>query len=94
MNGHERGELWTINDIEIYAEGIDYLSRARDSTGVKKTPVFRSIIVSHYITPILHITIGKENNILEHLINFMQSVAESYTNEYVASQRDCFDTKR
>ena len=88
INGNERGDSWTINDIVLHSEGIDYFSQARDRMVVNTTPVIKSIPVSHYITPILHITIGKGNNILEHLINDMQVVDESYTDEYVASQID------
>ena len=62
--------------------------QAIDRMGVKTNPVFKPIPVSHYITPILHITIGKGDNILEHLINDIQEVAESYTDECVSSQRD------
>ena len=56
--------------------------------GVKTTPTFKSIPASHYITPILHTNIGKENNILEIFIKDMQAFSRSYTDEYVASQRD------
>ena len=65
--------------ISLYAEAINYLSQARDR---------EKNLVSHYITSILHINIGKGNNILEHLINDMQAVYEFYTHEYVASHRD------
>ena len=80
--------MWKINYIVLHAEGIDHLYQAKDRMGVKTTPVFKSIPVSHYITPILHNAIGKGNNILEHLINDMQVVDESYTDEYFASQID------
>ena len=88
INGHERGDSWTINDISLHAEGIDYLSQSRDRMVVKTTAIFKSVPVSHYITPILHITSEKANNILERLIIDMQAVSESYTIEYVASHID------
>ena len=50
---------------------------------VNTTPFFTAITVSHYITPILYITIEKGNNILEYLINEMKGVSESHTKEYV-----------
>ena len=88
INGHEREDSWTINCIALYAEGIDYFTQSRYSMGVKTTHILKSITVSHYITPTLHITIGKGNNIVEHLINYMQAVSKLYTDEYVISQRD------
>ena len=87
INRTKRGYSYTINEIALHAEGIDDLSQVRDRMGVNTTPVLKSIPVSHYITPILHITIGKGDNILEHLINDMKAVAESYTSEYVAANR-------
>ena len=87
INGHDKGYSWTINDIVLHVEGISYLYQERYRMGLNTTPVFKSIPVSHYITPILHITIGKGNNILEHFINEMQAVSESYTDEYVSSHR-------
>ena len=41
INGHERGDSWTINEIALHAEEIDYLSQERDSMGVNTHPVFK-----------------------------------------------------
>ena len=38
INGHDRGDSWTINGIAIHAEGVDYLSQERDRMGVNKNP--------------------------------------------------------
>ena len=75
INRHERGDLWKTNNIALHAEGINYFTQARDRMAVKKNPVFKPIPVTHYITPILNINIGKGDNILEHFINEIQEVA-------------------
>ena len=49
INGHERGDLWTINDIALHAERIDDLDQSRYRMGVNTTPVFKSIPISYYI---------------------------------------------
>eukprot|EP00957_Ditylum_brightwellii_P115916 8841588-Ditylum_brightwellii.AAC.1 len=65
-HNHKKGVLWTTDDIAQHAEIIDGSTKPRDRKGVKTIPVFKSTLLTHYITPILHIMIGKGNNILEH----------------------------
>jgi hypothetical protein len=48
--------------------------------------------ISHYITSILHITIGKGNGILESFILEMQAAAESYTDRYIEAQKEILVT--
>jgi hypothetical protein len=44
--------------------------------GVKKVPLFDAVNVDHYVMPVLHLTIGIVNNILDHLVEEMQVAGE------------------
>ena len=57
--GHARGGAWMIEELAEHAGELVGSETARERMGVKTRPVFESIPISHYITPILHITIGK-----------------------------------
>jgi hypothetical protein len=53
------GAAWTIEDLVEHAGNLDGSETVRERMGVKTNPVFELIPISHYITSILHITIGK-----------------------------------
>jgi hypothetical protein len=89
---HERGAAWTIEGLTEHAEKLDGSETRRERMGVKTSPVFQSIPISHYITSILHITIGKGNDVLESYILEMQAAAESYTDGYVEAQKQILTT--
>ena len=58
--------------------------------GVRSEPLFKSILLSHYIHLILHITIGKGNDVLYNLIKEMQAAAEAYsTPAYTEAGKTC-----
>ena len=60
------------------------------SAGIKRSveePVFASIKVWEYIMPILHITIGKGNEILTNFIYEMQAAAEAYSEQYQVTEK-------
>jgi hypothetical protein len=67
--GHKRGEPWTIETLTEHAEQIaNQQINAKDIRavcGVRGKPVFDALLLRHFITPILHLTIGKGNNVLE-----------------------------
>jgi hypothetical protein len=89
---HELGELWTIESLRKHSEDITSgevdVKIPQDVKGVKTSPVFSSIPLKNYMIPILHITIGKGNDILNHLCNGLQAASEWYTDGYIEAQRD------
>jgi hypothetical protein len=89
---HEKGAVWTIENLGEHAGNLEGSETARERMGVKTSPIFESIPISHYITSILHITIGKGNDILESFIVEMQAAAESYTDGYIAAQKEILVT--
>jgi hypothetical protein len=91
--GHARGRAWTIEELAEHAGELVGSETARERMGVKTRPVFESIPISHYITPILHITIGKGNDILTSFIEEMQAAAEGYTDGYIEAQKKMLVTK-
>jgi hypothetical protein len=49
---------------------------------VKEVPLFDAVDVDHYVMPVLYLTIGIVNDILDHLVEEMQAVGEWYTEDY------------
>ena len=70
--GHERGEPWTIATLAEHAERIANQQinnkDIRAVCGARGKPVFDAIPLRHFITPILHLTIGKGNNVLDNYV--------------------------
>ena len=59
----------------------------QDQKGVKEYPLFKAVPVSKYsICPILHITIGKGNNVVDNLLEEMQAAAKMYTPEFTLAK--------
>jgi hypothetical protein len=59
----------------------------RTLCGVRGKPVFDDLLpLRHFITPILHLTIGKGNNVLENYMAKLQATAEVYTDKYYAAE--------
>ena len=50
--------------------------------GVHQEPLFDLVEVDHYVVPVLHLTIGKGDDVLDHLLDEMQAAAENYTDDY------------
>jgi hypothetical protein len=88
--GHERGKPWTIETLTEHAEQIaNQQINAKDIRavcGVRGKPVFDALPLRHFITPILHLTIGKCNNVLENYVAELQAAAEGYTDKYYAAK--------
>ena len=90
--GHRCGKPWTLyslcqHAIRIESGDID-IRKAREVCGVKERPVFDCIAVENYITPCLHLTIGKGNDSLDNFVAEMQSAAEGFTPEYLLAEKE------
>jgi hypothetical protein len=88
--GHKRSEPWTIETLTEHAEQIvNQQTNAKDIRavcGVRGKPVFYALPLRHFITPILHLTIGKGNHVLENYVAELQAAAEGYTDKYYAAE--------
>ena len=89
--GHVRGEPWTIAALTAHAEQITNqqinTKDIRAVCGVRGVPVFDTIPLLHFISPVLHLTIGKGNNVLDNFVAEMQAAAEGYMDEYYAAEK-------
>jgi hypothetical protein len=92
---HQRGEPWTIATLTEHAERIANqqvnTKDIRAVCGVRGKPVFDAL--KYFITPVLHLTIGKGNNVLENYVAELQAAAEGYTDEYYAAEKEVVQTK-
>jgi hypothetical protein len=88
---HQRGEPWTIERLHEHAErianGAVSEKDVRAVRGVRGKPVFDALPLSHFITPVLHLTIGKVNNVLENYVAELQAAAEGYSADYYADEK-------
>ncbi len=77
---HVRGEPWTIATLTTHAEQIANqqinTKDIRAVGGVRGEPVFNTIPLKHFITLVLHLTIGKGTNVLENFVAELQAAAE------------------
>ena len=85
------GEPWTIATLTAHAEQIANqqinTKDIRAVGGVRGEPVFNTIPLKHFITLVLHLTIGKGNNVLENFVAELQAAAEGYTDDYYAAEK-------
>jgi hypothetical protein len=51
-------------------------------------PIFYTIPLSHFITPILHMTIGKGNNVPDNYGAEVQAAGECYCDEYYLAEKE------
>jgi hypothetical protein len=90
--GHERGEPWTIKSFKEHARKIENnkinTKDVQAVCGVRVKPIFDAIPLSHFITPILHMTIGKGNNVLDNYGAEMQAAAEGYSDKDYVAEKD------
>jgi hypothetical protein len=84
--GHEGGDAWTIEKLTEQARkivaGEVNVKRPSEVMGVKEAPIFDAIEVDHYVIPVLHLTIGLVNDVLDHLVQECQAAAEKFSDEY------------
>jgi hypothetical protein len=55
--------------------------------------VFNALPLKYFITPVLHLTIGKGNNVLGNYVAELQATAEGYTDKYYAAEKAEVQTK-
>jgi NAD(P)H-hydrate repair Nnr-like enzyme with NAD(P)H-hydrate epimerase domain len=55
--------------------------------------MFDALPSKYFITPVLHLTIGKGNNILDNYVAELQAAAEGYTDKYYAAKNAEVQTK-
>ena len=71
---HDPGAPWTITKLIEHLDKIVNLEdsgdkiTAQDQKGVNEYPLFKAVPVSESLYPILHITIGKGNNVVDNLL--------------------------
>jgi hypothetical protein len=63
------------------------LVNTKDIGQVQGKPVFDALPLKHFITPVLHLTIGKGNNVLDNYVAELQAAAEGYTDDYYAAKK-------
>jgi hypothetical protein len=71
-----------IENIEISTKDIQVVC------GVRGKPIFDAIPLMHFITPILHMTIGKGNNVLDNYVAEIQAAEEGYSDEYYLAEKE------
>ena len=80
------GTEWTVNRLTNHGNRVTRGEFAKTDThsckGVRSSPEFTAVHVSHYVLPLLHIIIGKVNDVLRNLIAQLQVAAEIYTDKY------------
>jgi hypothetical protein len=83
---HEVGEKWTVEKLTAHAGKLESGElngkNVMERRGVKEVPLFDAVDVDHYVMPVLHLTIGIVNDILDHLVEEMQAAGEWYTEDY------------
>jgi hypothetical protein len=95
---HEVGENWTVDKLTTHAgklESGELNGRiVMERQGVKEVPLFDAVDVDHYIMPVLHLTIGLVNDILDHLVEEMQAAGEWYTDDYYRLEEEVIQADR
>lgn len=85
---HETSPAWTLDSLTEQARKIAAgevkKKVAREVLGVKTAPVIDAVEVDHYVIPVLHLTIGLVNDVLDHLVGECQAAAEEFTQRYYA----------
>ena len=85
---HETSPAWTLDLLREQARKIaagEVRNKvACEVLGVKMVPIFDAIDVDHYVIPVLHLTIGLVNDVLDHLVSECQAAAEEFTQRYYA----------
>jgi hypothetical protein len=83
---HEIAPAWTLESLKEQARKIAAgevrKKVAREVLGVKTAPVIDAVEVGHYVIPVLHLTIGLVNDVLDHLVGECQAAAEEFTQRY------------
>jgi hypothetical protein len=88
--GHEYGEPWTIETLTEHAKRIaNHQINTKNIHAVcvvRGKLIFDALLLRHFITPILYVTIGKGNSVLDNYVAELQATAEGYTDDYHAAK--------
>ena len=57
--------------------------------GVRNKPMFASMPLANHMTPILHVAVGKGNDVLDNLMKELQAAAERHSDSHVFARRGC-----
>jgi hypothetical protein len=83
---HEMSPAWTLDLLKEQARKIaagEVRKKVpREVLGVKTAPILDAVDVDHYVVPVLHLTIGLVNDVLDHLVAECQAAGEEFTGEY------------
>jgi hypothetical protein len=89
---HTLSEPWTIESLKEHARKIknDEINTndIHEVCGVRGQPIFDAIPLWRFIMAILHLTIGKGNNVLDNYVAELQAAAEGYSAECYAAEKD------
>jgi hypothetical protein len=55
--------------------------------GVRGKPVFDALPLKHFIMPVLHLMVGKGNNVLHNYVAEFQAAAEGYTDGCYSAEK-------
>jgi hypothetical protein len=80
---HQVGVPWTMDALQEHATQIENgpvnLNSVHVVCGGKEQPLFDAIDTDHFIPPVLHLSIGKGNNILKNMTTELQAAVEKPT---------------
>jgi hypothetical protein len=89
---HQLGIPWNLESLKEHASRIECglvdLSSVQEVCGVKEQPLFDVMDTDHYILHVLHLTIGKGNDLLNNFIVELQTAGEAYSEDYYKTERD------
>ncbi len=89
---HQVGIPWTMDALQKHAtliqNGSVNLNSVQAMCGVKEPPLFDAIDTDHFIPPVLHLTIGKGNDVLENMTKELQAAGEAYSPDYYKREKD------
>jgi hypothetical protein len=89
---YQVGVPWTMDALQENAtkieSGLVNLNSVHAMCVVKKQPLFDAIDTDHFIPPVLHLTIGKGNNVLQNMPIKLQAAGEAYSLDYYKREKD------
>ena len=90
--GHPEGTEWSIEKLISHGNKVACGNFRQNDTrgrmGVRSCPEISAIPIENYVLPILHILIGKGNDILSNLTKELQAAAETYSEKYMELESD------
>jgi hypothetical protein len=91
---HKVGNKWTVEKVMTHAGKLESGElngkNVMERQGAKEVPLFDAADVDHYAMPVLHLTIGIVNDILDNLVEEMQATGEWYTDDYYRLEEEVY----